>query len=295
MKDDDPRLGPLLEHYEELLELGEVRATRLISSLVEGRQQTTLRDDANDENVYLPTTSGYRSCYYHYMKDQGYTATPQHDGAILVKWDGDTDADRAPSNYPKAATTATATTDTNADDSADTPLDDSHDKNWTKLHVSFITYYKYWKRLYPQLKVSKPAEDICVKCYQFAMQHKMLAVHKVDSLSIELNADEDNLLFRDDDGKEPDSNSGGEGDDATGDELANEATTTTDEGGNPNPAQESAAGGGEGVDTAEKQQAFEDEVLAKEMRLAEFARLSCDEAREQMMIRAAVHINTARV
>ena len=36
MKDDDPRLGPLLEHYEELLELGEVRATRLISSLIEG-------------------------------------------------------------------------------------------------------------------------------------------------------------------------------------------------------------------------------------------------------------------
>ena len=76
MKDDDPRLGPLLDHYEERLELGEVRATRLISTLVDGQQQTTLRDDAIDENVYLPTTSGYRSCYYRYMKDQGYTAKP---------------------------------------------------------------------------------------------------------------------------------------------------------------------------------------------------------------------------
>ena len=93
MKDDDPRMAPLIEHYDELLELGEVRATKLISSLVEGRQQTTLRDDEDDENVYLPTASGYRSYYYRYMKDQGYTAKPQHDGVIVVTWDRDLDAD----------------------------------------------------------------------------------------------------------------------------------------------------------------------------------------------------------
>ena len=196
MKDDDPRMAPLIEHYDELLELGEVRATKLITSLVEGRQQTTLRDDEDDENVYLPTASGYRSCYYRYMKDQGYTAKPQHDGAIVVTWDRDPDADRAPSNYPKAAAAATATTDTNADDFADPPLDDSHDDNWRKPHVSFATYYRYWKRLYPQLKVSKPAEDICVKCYQFAMRHKMLAAHKANSsANLQMNSDEDDLLF----------------------------------------------------------------------------------------------------
>ena len=36
MKDDDPRMAPLIKHYDELLGLGEVRATMLISSLVEG-------------------------------------------------------------------------------------------------------------------------------------------------------------------------------------------------------------------------------------------------------------------
>lgn len=42
-------------------------------------------------------------------------------------------------------------------------------------YVSFYTYYYYWKKNYPKLKVHKPAEDICQLCFRFANRHKYLS------------------------------------------------------------------------------------------------------------------------
>ncbi len=44
-------------------------------------------------------------------------------------------------------------------------------------YVSYLAYYNKWKREYPQLKVSRPAEDICNHCFVFANRHRYLANH----------------------------------------------------------------------------------------------------------------------
>ena len=45
-------------------------------------------------------------------------------------------------------------------------------------YVSFMTYYRMWKSDYPQLKVSRPAEDICQYCFAFSNRHRYLANHE---------------------------------------------------------------------------------------------------------------------
>ncbi len=41
--------------------------------------------------------------------------------------------------------------------------------------VSYPTYFNKWKRDYPNLKVSRPVEDICNLCYTFAHRTKYFA------------------------------------------------------------------------------------------------------------------------
>ncbi len=43
--------------------------------------------------------------------------------------------------------------------------------------ISYTMYYIKWKRDYPNLKVSRPVEDICNICYMFAHRHKFFADH----------------------------------------------------------------------------------------------------------------------
>ncbi len=44
-------------------------------------------------------------------------------------------------------------------------------------YCSFPTYFNLWKRGFPDLKVSRPVEDICKDCYAFANHHRYLANH----------------------------------------------------------------------------------------------------------------------
>ena len=47
---DDRKMGPLMRHLEYLMELGdEVRATRVVTTLVEGKQARVNRDNDDDE------------------------------------------------------------------------------------------------------------------------------------------------------------------------------------------------------------------------------------------------------
>jgi hypothetical protein len=44
-------------------------------------------------------------------------------------------------------------------------------------YCSFPTYFNLWKRDIPDLKVSRPVENICKDCYAFANSHRYLANH----------------------------------------------------------------------------------------------------------------------
>jgi hypothetical protein len=48
-------------------------------------------------------------------------------------------------------------------------------------YVSLPTYWSLWKRDFKNLKVSRPAEDICKDCYVFANRHRHLAHHTTSS------------------------------------------------------------------------------------------------------------------
>ena len=43
--------------------------------------------------------------------------------------------------------------------------------------VSMSTYFYFWKRNFPQLKISRPVEDICPYCFAFTNRHRFLANH----------------------------------------------------------------------------------------------------------------------
>ena len=83
MKVDDPRLAPLLMHLDYLLNLGEVCATRVVTTLVDGIQGHANREDTIDQ-AYLPISMGYRSCYKRYMLSLGLHTRCAPDGAIIV-------------------------------------------------------------------------------------------------------------------------------------------------------------------------------------------------------------------
>jgi len=70
---DDRKMGPLMRHLVYLMELGdEVRATRVVTTLVEGMEARVNRDNDDDER-YLPMSMGYRNCYKRYLASLGYT------------------------------------------------------------------------------------------------------------------------------------------------------------------------------------------------------------------------------
>jgi len=81
---DEAKIEPLTRHFEYLLKLGEVRATRSVSTLVDGMLGRANRD--NDvEAVFLPRYMGYRNCYKRYMESLGYNVRTTGAGATIVE------------------------------------------------------------------------------------------------------------------------------------------------------------------------------------------------------------------
>jgi hypothetical protein len=140
VKTNERKYLPLKHHFEYLQNLGEVRATRVVATLVDGMGGHVNRDD-NIEVTYLPISMGYRPCYKRYMKSLGYDVRTTATGGLVVTAEAGKEAD--PGEY-----------------------------------VSFPTYYSMWKRDFKNLKVSRPAEDICKDCYVFANRHRHLAHHR---------------------------------------------------------------------------------------------------------------------
>ena len=104
--------------------------------------QVRNREDekAAAEVTYLPISMGYRQCYRRYMASLGYTAETDGAGAWSVT----------------------------RDDGG--PIDSGE-------YVSYTTYYAKWLQDYPNLKVSRPVQDICNHCYIYAHRHKFYADH----------------------------------------------------------------------------------------------------------------------
>jgi hypothetical protein len=128
---------PLQGHFEYLSNLGEVRATKVVSTLVDGIQGRVNCNDASNV-TYLPILMGYHSCYKQYMQLLGYNVRSTGMGKLVVEGEDGKEVDSGE-------------------------------------FVSFPTYFYMWKRDFPNLKVSRPVEDICPYCYAFANCHRYLA------------------------------------------------------------------------------------------------------------------------
>jgi hypothetical protein len=141
---NERKYQPVLHHFEYLKNLVEVRATQAVATLVDGMGGHVNRDD-NIDVTYLPISMGYRSCYKRYMKALGYNIrTTAMGGFVVTAEDKGKEVD--PGEY-----------------------------------VTFPTYLNLWKRDFKNLKVSRPAEDICKDCYVFANRHRHLAHHTTTS------------------------------------------------------------------------------------------------------------------
>ena len=138
MRADDPLSAPLKYHLDYLLELGKVRATRVVAKLSDGGVQGHANCKDTVDMVYLPISMGHRNCFKR-MCSLGYQIRYKPDRAVIV--DGIVDVK---------------------------PSDSEHG------YVSYFAYYNKWKRKYPQFKVSRPAEDICNYCFVFANCHRYL-------------------------------------------------------------------------------------------------------------------------
>ena len=152
---NDERGIVLKLHFEYLLQLGEVRATRVTVTLVDGEHGHANREGTVDM-VYLPTSFGFRPCYKRYMESLGYSVLCHPNGGIIVE-----------GINGKAIN--------------------------CKEFVSLKTYCTFWKRHYPQLKVRHPVEDICQYCFIFANRHRYLANHSAMDVCIECDEDGDDI------------------------------------------------------------------------------------------------------
>ena len=84
VENDEKSFLPLIKHFEYLLNLGEVRATRFVATLVDGEQGHSNHEDTVDM-TYLPISMGYQMCYKWYMFALGYDVRSKANGAVMVE------------------------------------------------------------------------------------------------------------------------------------------------------------------------------------------------------------------
>jgi hypothetical protein len=125
IKTDDRCMIHLKNHFKYLHKLAEDRAVKVMKTVVDGERGCTNHMDT-EGNVYLPIHMGYRNCYYRYIMELlGYKITVGPNGSLTVD------------------------------------EEDAANANGEPDFVPFSTYWTKWKTLYPHMKVSRPAEDIC--------------------------------------------------------------------------------------------------------------------------------------
>jgi hypothetical protein len=99
----------------------------IATRFVRERTGETTTRDDNEDAEYLTPDFSKRQCYYQYCLSRGVRVTANNKGLMLKENVGD-----------------------------------------TSLPVpSWGSYHSFWKREYPNLRVSRPVEDICSYCYTF--------------------------------------------------------------------------------------------------------------------------------
>jgi hypothetical protein len=109
-----------------------------MKTVVDGERGGTNCMDT-EGNVYLQIHMGYRNCYYRYMELLGYKITVGPKGSLTLD------------------------------------EEDAANANGKPDFVPFSTYWTKWKTLYPHMKVSHPAEDICSYCYTFSNKRRIIS------------------------------------------------------------------------------------------------------------------------
>ncbi len=84
IKDDDPRMIHLRNHFDYLHKLGKVRATEGIAKVMDEAHGRANRVDT-DGNIYLPISMGYCNCYYCYMESLGYKIKVGPNGTLTAE------------------------------------------------------------------------------------------------------------------------------------------------------------------------------------------------------------------
>jgi hypothetical protein len=124
----------LVEHFELLREDTGPIATRFVR---ERTGEITTRDD-DDKSEYLAPNWSKRRCYAKYCRTKGVEVSTTNRGTIIKK-----------------------------------PLAGLGEEGAAMQRVpSWGAYLSFWTKRYANLKVSRPAEDICQYCYVFHNLHK---------------------------------------------------------------------------------------------------------------------------
>ena len=90
------KMGPLIRHFEYLMELADkVRATRVVTTLVEGMEARVNRDNNDDDERYLPMSMGYRNRYKQYLASLGYTKVRSTASGAFILGEQDEDGEAA--------------------------------------------------------------------------------------------------------------------------------------------------------------------------------------------------------
>ena len=175
--DDEEEVGQSLHsHFSHLMKLGEVRATRFVrEETVDGGTKVVTRDD-NDKEVFLPaSTNGIRPCYYRWCLERGWEVEPTANGNCKKRAVKDRKAfDCTGSCCGAVGCDGGVGVRDKLNEICPFLLLEQGRKSFSRKVpiVSLATYYGFWKRHYPNLKVSSRAEDICVLCFQYANRRK---------------------------------------------------------------------------------------------------------------------------
>ena len=103
IKCDGLWMQALTHHYQYLLNLGEVRATRVVAMLVDEVQGHANRDESTVncgevtvDMIHLPMTMGYRNCFKRYMASLDYNVSSTAQGGLIVTGVGGKAVDSGP-------------------------------------------------------------------------------------------------------------------------------------------------------------------------------------------------------
>ena len=81
---DERKLGPLKMHFELIRGLGEVRATRTISDMVDEMTMWNSPHKEAQDKIFLPICMEYRQCYKRYLASFGYNARSTKSGGFII-------------------------------------------------------------------------------------------------------------------------------------------------------------------------------------------------------------------